>query len=273
MRSARPKARRRTASARQAGSGCRCAPRPGSLRAGSGRRLKISPSSPTATIRSNLDGRRTLPATHTGALRPRTSYHRSKSTPKPPADRAARLRCVISAPPAGAARVGPDVDPPAGQPGGEPGVLPFPADRQRELEVRHGHPGGPGGQVDHLDPQRLGRRERVADELRRVVRPVDDVDLLAVQLAHHRAHPLAHRPDAGALGVHAGHRRADGDLGAVTGLTRDRGDLHGAVGDLRHLQREQLLHQAGCDRDRVICGPRKPLATCTTTHRIRWPCS
>jgi hypothetical protein len=38
-RSARPKARRRSASARQAGSGCRCAPRPDRLRAGSGTTL------------------------------------------------------------------------------------------------------------------------------------------------------------------------------------------------------------------------------------------
>ena len=35
-RSARPKARLRSASARQTGSGCRCAPRPGSRRFGSG---------------------------------------------------------------------------------------------------------------------------------------------------------------------------------------------------------------------------------------------
>jgi hypothetical protein len=38
-RRARPKARRRSASARQAGSGCRCAPRPDRLRAGSGTAL------------------------------------------------------------------------------------------------------------------------------------------------------------------------------------------------------------------------------------------
>jgi len=42
IRSARPKARRRSAKARQAGSKCRCAPRPGRLRAGSGTTLKRS---------------------------------------------------------------------------------------------------------------------------------------------------------------------------------------------------------------------------------------
>ncbi len=51
---------------------------------------------------------------------------------------------------AGLLGVRPDVDPPAGEPGREPGVLPFLADRQRQLVVRHGHPGGAGGHVDDL---------------------------------------------------------------------------------------------------------------------------
>lgn len=46
--------------------------------------------------------------------------------------------------------VGPDVDPPAGEAGGEAGVLPLLADRQRQLVVRDGHPGGAGGEVDDL---------------------------------------------------------------------------------------------------------------------------
>jgi hypothetical protein len=54
-RSARPKARRRSASARQAGSGCRCAPRPGRRRAGSGSRTIVSIPCSTATIRNNSE--------------------------------------------------------------------------------------------------------------------------------------------------------------------------------------------------------------------------
>jgi hypothetical protein len=34
-------------------------------------------------------------------------------------------------------RIAVDVDPPAGEPGGQTRVLAFPADRQRQLEVRH----------------------------------------------------------------------------------------------------------------------------------------
>jgi hypothetical protein len=59
-RNARPNARRRSASAKQAGSGCRCAPRPGSLRPGSGRSV-----SPTATNRSrSVAGTRSRQPTH-----------------------------------------------------------------------------------------------------------------------------------------------------------------------------------------------------------------
>jgi hypothetical protein len=54
-RRARPKARRRSANARQAGSGCTCAPRPGRLRAGSGTTLKISAPRSIATTRNNSE--------------------------------------------------------------------------------------------------------------------------------------------------------------------------------------------------------------------------
>ncbi len=71
-RSARPKARRRSASAKQAGSRCRCAPRPGSLRGGSGRS-----SEPTMTNRrtSDADARCRQP-THvrTGGFRRRSIF-------------------------------------------------------------------------------------------------------------------------------------------------------------------------------------------------------
>src|SRR6185295_14336662 len=101
--------------------------------------------------------------------------------------------------------VRPDVDLPTGETGGQPGILPLPADRQRQLEIRNGDPGRPVRRVDDLNPQGLGRGERVADEVGRVVGPVDNVDLLTVQLAHHGADPGAHGPDAGALGVHPGN--------------------------------------------------------------------
>ena len=87
------------------------------------------------------------------------------------------------------------------------------------------------------------------DEGRQVGRPVDDVDLLVVQLGGDGAHALAELADARALGVDAGLRRAHGDLGAVAGLARQRRDLDEPAGDLGHLEREQLAHET-----RDACG-------------------
>jgi len=54
VRSALGKARRRSASSRHRGVGCRCAPRPGDRPAGSGTTSRPAPRSPTTT-RSNSD--------------------------------------------------------------------------------------------------------------------------------------------------------------------------------------------------------------------------
>jgi len=126
-RSARPKARRRSASAKQAGSGCRCAPRPGSRRPGSGWSRRSSPA-PTATNRTSVKaGARERQPTQV-----RIGPAVSKSTPPPPA---ARIRsatgfCRIVLRDTGRLVVGLDVDPPAGEPRGQPCVLPLAADRE-----------------------------------------------------------------------------------------------------------------------------------------------
>ena len=69
------------------------------------------------------------------------------------------------------------------------------------------------------------------------------------------------------LGLTPGHRGPDRDLGPVAGLPGHRRDLHRAVGDLGHLQREQLADQVGVGpADSVIDGPRRPLVT---PHHVR----
>src|SRR6266536_5608038 len=219
----------------------RSPPGPGARRVRLGDDLSVTPLDRDDS--QQLGGFGALPATHTGAYRRRAAYH-CESLPR----RLGVGRAVVPPTTCGSRGFGgrvvrPDVDPPAGQPGGQPGILPFPPDSQRKLVVRYGHPGGPTRRVDHLDTERLRGRKRISDKSRRILRPVDNVDLLAVQLAHHRTDPLAHRPDAGALGVHPGLGGPYRDLRPVTGFPRDRGDLHGAIGDLRDLEREQLLHQ------------------------------
>ena len=83
--------------------------------------------------------------------------------------------------------LGEDVDVPAGELRGEADVLAAPADRQRQLIVGHHHLDALGILVEH----HLGdfrRLQRVDDEGGGVLRPRDDVDLLALQFADDRLH-------------------------------------------------------------------------------------
>ena len=140
--------------------------------------------------------------------------------------------------------LGADVDPPAGQARGEPRVLALAADRQRELVV-----GDDDGRLaavvvdEHLAHAR--GRQRLGDEPGGLVVVGDDVDLLAAQLGDDHAHARAARADARADGVDALGVADDGDLRAVAGLARDVLDLDEAVGDLGHLELEELLDQLG----------------------------
>src|SRR5680860_318464 len=109
------------------------------------------------------------------------------------------------------------------------------------------------------------------DELGGIVGPVDDVDLLAVKLVHDGAHPLPHRPDAGALRVNARDCRADCDFRAMAGLARDGTDHDRAVGDLGHLEREKLLDQVGVRSGKHYLRPADALAD--ADHDALDPCS
>src|SRR5256714_4353032 len=200
-----------------------------------------------------------LPATPTGPRRSRATYRYESLPRRLDGSRAMVAPSAARRRTGSIGRIGTDVDPPTGQPGGQAGILPLSPDSEGKLIIRYRHPRRPGRRVHHLDAQRLGRGERVADERGRVLRPVDDVDLLAVQFAHHRADPLAHRPDAGALGVHSGLGGPYGDLRPVSGFAGDGGDLDGTVGDLRYLQREQLLDQARVGPGQGDLRPPEPL--------------
>ena len=115
--------------------------------------------------------------------------------------------------------LGQDVDVPAGELRGEPHVLAAAADGERQLALGHHHLDAVGILVEH-DLGHLGRRQRVDDEGRRIRVPLDDVDLLALQLVDHGLHALAAHADAGADGIDRGILGDDGDLGAGC---RDRG--------------------------------------------------
>src|SRR5439155_9509761 len=57
-----------------------------------------------------------------------------------------------------------DVDPPPGEPRGQAGVLPFLADGERQLEVRHHDAGRLRAIIHHLYRYNLGGREGIPDE-------------------------------------------------------------------------------------------------------------
>ena len=76
-----------------------------------------------------------------------------------------------------------------------------------------------------------------------ILRPLDDVDLLAAQLADDRLHARALHADAGADRIDVALAREDGDLRAVAGFAHGAADHHGAVVDLRHFLLEQLDEQ------------------------------
>ena len=263
---ARWKPRRAAAASKQSRAGCSQAPRPGSLAEGSGttrtlhgsEAVKLRPRGALAAPRAAADRvmparRRRCPCSRApggspGRSSASSAARRSGSGGRSPGSRGSgrrRPRLLLVAALGlllGELGLGADVDAPAGQAGGEPGVLALAADRQRELVVGHDHRRLLAVVVDqHLAHAR--RAERLGDEAGGLVVVRDDVDLLAAQLGHDHAHARAARADAGADRVDAVGVRDDRDLRAVAGLARDVGDLHQAVGDLRHLELEQLLDQ------------------------------
>jgi hypothetical protein len=70
--------------------------------------------------------------------------------------------------------------------------------------------------------------ERVGDEAHRVVRELDDVDLLAAQLADDRLHARALHPDARADRIDVTLARVDGHFRAIPACA-GAADHHGAV--------------------------------------------
>ena len=88
----------------------------------------------------------------------------------------------------------------------------------------------------------LGGCQRVHYEGRGVLRPRDDVDLLALQLRHDSLDAAPAHADARAHGIDAAVVGDDGDLRAASRVTRDCTDLDDAVVDLRDFLGEELRH-------------------------------
>ena len=130
---------------------------------------------------------------------------------------------------------------PAGELGGEAHVLAEAADRDREVFLVDDDVHAVLLLVDD-DRRDLRRRERVDDELRRVLREQDDVDALAGELVGHRGDARAAHADARALRIEPRVVRLHRDLGADAGVARGGLDLDQPLLDLRHFELEQA-HQ------------------------------
>ena len=131
-----------------------------------------------------------------------------------------------------------EVQLPAGELGGEAHVLPAAADRDREVLLVDDDVHRVLLLVDQ-DALHFGRRQRVDDELRGILREQDDVDALAGELVGHGGDARAAHADARALRVEARVVRLDGDLRADAGIARRGLDLDEAFLDLGHFELEQ----------------------------------
>ena len=78
-----------------------------------------------------------------------------------------------------------------------------------------------------------------------VIAVLDDVDLLAAQLANDGLYPGALHADAGADRIDVALATDDRDLGPLTRRTNGCLDLYSAVVDLGHLHLEELDKQSG----------------------------
>src|SRR5690606_37569260 len=124
-----------------------------------------------------------------------------------------------------------NVDAPARQLGGETGILPFAANCQRELVV--GHDDSRRAACLRLVVEEHGAHTRRAQCLRDEVRlrsaPLDNVDLLAVELLDDALDANAAHANTRPDGVRAGLQRGDGDLRARAGFAGDALNLDRAV--------------------------------------------
>src|SRR5690606_5015605 len=131
-----------------------------------------------------------------------------------------------------------DVDAPADETRGEARVLPLAPDGDGKI-LAGNHQQDPAVFLIENDLARHGRLEGLEDHLLGVGKVVDDVDLLAMELAHDGFDTCAAGADAGADGGNLRVGPGHGDLGAMAGLAGEGLDLDGAVGDFGDLDLEE----------------------------------
>ena len=141
-----------------------------------------------------------------------------------------------------ALRLRSDIDLAAGQLGSQTRVLAFLADSKRQLIVRNDDTAGLVVRL-HGGIDNISRSECRRNELCHILVPLDDIDLLAVQLAGDVGNTRTAGTNACTDRIDVLIVRNNSDLGAVACLTRDGLDLDDTGVNFRYLQLKQTLNQ------------------------------
>src|SRR5579863_170543 len=126
-----------------------------------------------------------------------------------------------------------DVDLPPEKLSRQTHVLPLLANGERELRIVNDYFHVFLGRIDDRDTADLGRTQSMRREGHRVVGELDDIDLLAPQLADDGLDPHALHSHAGTHAVHVAVAAVHGDLGAFAGFTRASLDHYRRAVNLR----------------------------------------
>ena len=137
-----------------------------------------------------------------------------------------------------------DVDVPADKPRRKTNVLSLLTDRQTQLVFGDDDLHLAFVDIGDSNLRNLCRRKRIRRKHRRLVRPLDDVDLFATQFFDDRLHARTLHTDARSDRIDVLFIRCDRDLCTVTGLPDGRFDHDGIVVDLGNFHLEQSFDAA-----------------------------
>src|SRR5229473_1546925 len=136
-----------------------------------------------------------------------------------------------------------NVDLPAQQLRCQPDVLSLLTDGKGKLAVIHHNFEMLVARIHYGHTAHFGWLQRLFREGHRIFVILNDVNLLAAQLADNGLHPHTLHADASAHRVHVFVLGHDRDLGALSGFARNRPDHHGSIINFRNFGLEQVLHQ------------------------------
>ena len=135
-----------------------------------------------------------------------------------------------------------DIDLITGQPCRQSGILAFFTDGERQLIIRNDHTCRLIVRISH-DRDYLRRTQCILDQDRRIITPIDDINLLTAQFVHDRVHSRAIQPDARAYRIDIRIIGPHSDLRPASRFSCNTLDLNNSVFYFRHFCFKKSLHQ------------------------------